>query len=80
MSGGVRVIENDWNNAELELEVGRVEDRLRRGRGRDGWWRWYLWGLPPGAGIIAATVVCTNWWRRESGLQRGNKSGRSYET
>ena len=78
MPGGVRVIENDGNNAELELEVGRVVDRLRRGR--DGWRRWHLWGLPPVAGIVAAAVVCTNLWRRESGLRRSNKSGRSYET
>ena len=59
MPGGVRVIENDGSNAELELEVGRVVDRLRRGR--NGWWRWYLWGLPPVAGIVVAAVVCTNW-------------------
>ena len=56
------VIENDGSIAELEVEIGRAVETLRSGR--DGWWKWLLWGLPPVAGIVAAVVVCANWWWR----------------
>ena len=64
--GGARgrgaAISNDGSFEELREEVTRAVDRLKAGR--DGWWKWMLWGLPPVAGVVGARVVAENWWWR----------------
>ncbi|RPB03865.1 CoaE-domain-containing protein [Choiromyces venosus 120613-1] len=69
--GGARgrgvVISNDGSVEELCLEVGRAVEELKVGR--DGWWKWMLWGLPPVAGVVGARVLAENWWWRDSWLR-----------
>ncbi|CUS11867.1 unnamed protein product [Tuber aestivum] len=65
--GGARArgaaIPNDGSLGELREEVSRVVNGLKGGR--DGWWKWMLWGLPPVAGAVGARVLAENWWWRE---------------
>lgn len=69
--GGARgrgtAISNDGSLEELREEVTRVVGGLKAGR--DGWWKWMLWGLPPVAGAVGARVVAENWWWRECWLR-----------
>jgi dephospho-CoA kinase len=60
------VVRNDGSINGLKEEVGRVVQKLKAGR--DGWWKWMLWGLPPVAGLVGAAVVCGNWWWRSRWL------------
>ncbi|PWW71816.1 CoaE-domain-containing protein [Tuber magnatum] len=69
--GGTRgrgaAIPNDGSVEELREEVSIVVNGLKAGR--DGWWKWMLWGLPSVAGAVGARVLAENWWRRECWLR-----------
>lgn len=56
------VLDNDGSVEELRARVADTLDRVRAGR--DGWWRWMLWVVPPLAGAVAGGVVVMNWWWR----------------
>ncbi|CAZ86464.1 unnamed protein product [Tuber melanosporum] len=69
--GGARgrgaAISNDGSVEELRKGVTSAVEGLKAGR--DGWWKWMLWGLPPVAGVVGARVLAENWWRRECWLK-----------
>lgn len=60
--GRGHVLDNDGSVDDLRGRVAEAVARLRRGR--DGWWRRALWGMPLLAGALAARVVLVNWWCR----------------
>jgi len=56
------VVRNDGGLEGLEAEVARVMKEV--GRGRMGWWRRLLWGVPPLAVVVGMCVILGNWWRK----------------
>lgn len=61
------VLDNDGSVEELRARVADTLDRMRAGR--DGWWRWTMWVVPPLAGAVAGGVVMMNWWWRRWWIQ-----------
>ncbi|KAL7267856.1 Dephospho-CoA kinase cab5 [Rhizina undulata] len=56
------VVNNDGSVEDLEREVAKVMERVRKGR--VGWWRYLLWAVPPFAAVVGTFVIVGNWWRR----------------
>lgn len=70
------VVFNDGGVGELRGRVGEVVGGLERGR--KGVWRWWLWGSPVGAVVVAFWFVFLGWrdrrrWERGRERERGGK-------
>jgi dephospho-CoA kinase len=51
------VVWNDGGKEELEKEIRRVMEEVRRAS--PGWWSKLLWLLPP----VGAAVAVISWWK-----------------
>lgn len=61
------VLGNDGSVEDLGKEIERVLGEVKRGR--DGWWKWMLWALPPLAGAVGLWVCVMNWWWRRRWME-----------
>jgi len=51
------VVWNDGAKEDLERDLARVMEEVRRGS--PGWWSWLLWVCPP----VAAVAAGVSWWK-----------------
>jgi len=65
------VARNDGGFEELEKEVAKVMMEVRKGR--EGWWKWVLWGCPPLAVLVGLWTIVVNRKRRKQWERRTAK-------